>query len=114
MNLAIAPDVRGLSESGLIPQFITVVLLFSVLPIRSGCSKKRWNASNARSRRLPRSIILIFALFTRLASTKASRSSLTRGSAGVTTVDLEGKATVGDNNDLLHSYLQNLIAAGEN
>jgi len=49
-----------------------------------------------------------------LASTKASRSSLTRGSAGVTTVDLEGKATVGDNNDLLHSYLQNLIAAGEN
>jgi len=36
----------------------------------------------------------------------------TRESSGVAIVDLEGKATIGADNDLLHSSLQKLVADG--
>jgi anti-sigma B factor antagonist len=36
----------------------------------------------------------------------------TRESAGVTIVDLEGKATIGDDNDLLNNELRKLVAKG--
>lgn len=36
----------------------------------------------------------------------------TRESAGVTIVDLEGKATIGENNDLLNNSLRKIVAGG--